>query len=231
LNTQDYVASIVMHSMPYWQPDISSLAPCDGSLKPISQYQAYYSVVGSVYGGDGRSTVGVPDLRARAPLGVGHGPALSNYVLGQLGGAQKHTMKLTEQQMPGHTHDAGLEAGDLNKFVSTAVDSSSSQVSAALLCNSAIGGSNDPAGKYFGRSADPAVNTYANGIDANMAPDAFVDGKVDQLLFTTSFSPTKLPVTIQNTGQAQEYEAATALPVTPVHYLIALDGPYPNRPG
>ena len=231
MNADDYIASIIMHSMPYWQPSINALAACDGSVKSISQYEAYYSVVGTAYGGDGRSTVGVPDLRARAPIGSGHGPALSNYGLGQLGGVQKRTMKLSDQQMPVHTHDASFDASDLNAYVSTTVDSSATQVSATLRCNSVSGGSNDPTGNYFGRSADANVNTYANGTDANMAGDAFVDGTVEQLLFTTNFSSTKLPVTIQATGQALEYEAETALPVMAVHYLIALNGPYPDRPG
>jgi microcystin-dependent protein len=62
---------------------------CDGQLLSISQNTALFSIIGTTYGGDGRTTMGLPDLRARTPVGAGRGPGLANVLLGQkLGGDQ-----------------------------------------------------------------------------------------------------------------------------------------------
>lgn len=59
---------------------------CDGQLLPISQYTALFSLLGTTYGGDGRTTFALPDLRGRAPIHAGNGPGLSNRLLGERGG-------------------------------------------------------------------------------------------------------------------------------------------------
>lgn len=75
---------------------------CDGSLLPISQYSALFSLLGNYYGGDGQRTFALPDLRGRAPVSTGQGSGTSNYNLGDAKGAENVT--LTPQQMPLHTH-------------------------------------------------------------------------------------------------------------------------------
>ena len=75
---------------------------CEGQLLPISQYQALFSILGTTYGGDGRTSFGLPDLRGRAPIGPGQGPALSSYRQGQQGGLE--TVTLTTAEMPSHSH-------------------------------------------------------------------------------------------------------------------------------
>lgn len=75
---------------------------CDGQLLPISQNTALFSLIGTTYGGDGRTSFGLPDLRGRAPIGPRHGAGLSNYVVGQKGGAEHVT--LTTNQIPAHNH-------------------------------------------------------------------------------------------------------------------------------
>ncbi len=75
---------------------------CDGSLLPINQYQALYALLGTTYGGNGSSTFGIPDLRSRRPVGMGSGPGLPTYNLGQMGGAE--TQSLTQSNLPAHTH-------------------------------------------------------------------------------------------------------------------------------
>lgn len=77
-------------------------ALCDGQLLSISQNTALFSLLGTTYGGDGRTTFGLPDLRGRVPLHPGSGPGLPTYSLGQKGGA--YTQTLTQAQMPSHTH-------------------------------------------------------------------------------------------------------------------------------
>jgi microcystin-dependent protein len=58
-------------------------AMCDGTLLPINDYSALFSVLGTIYGGDGRTTFALPDLRSRIPIGAGDGPGLPPYKLGQ----------------------------------------------------------------------------------------------------------------------------------------------------
>lgn len=77
---------------------------CDGQLLAVSQNDALFSLLGTIYGGDGRTTFGLPDLRGRIPIHAGHGPGLSERRLGSKGGAEKVT--LTVNQLPSHTHPA-----------------------------------------------------------------------------------------------------------------------------
>lgn len=75
-------------------------AHCDGQILPINQYQSLYSLLGTTYGGDGRTTFALPDLRGRSPLHEGGG-----FSLGSKGGAEVVT--LTTDDMPAHGHVAG----------------------------------------------------------------------------------------------------------------------------
>jgi microcystin-dependent protein len=78
-------------------------ATCDGQLLSISQNTALFSIVGTIYGGDGRTTFGLPNLQDRAPIGQGQGPGLSSRTLGQRGGVESETLSLN--QMPQHNHN------------------------------------------------------------------------------------------------------------------------------
>lgn len=75
---------------------------CDGQLLAVSQNDALFSLLGTIYGGDGRTTFGLPDLRGRIPIHAGQGPGLSERRLGSKGGAEKVT--LTVNQLPSHSH-------------------------------------------------------------------------------------------------------------------------------
>lgn len=80
-----------------------SWAFCDGQLLPIAQNSALFSLLGTTFGGDGRTTFGLPDLRGRIAMHAGAGPGLQDHRLGTKGGAASHT--LTAAQMPAHTHE------------------------------------------------------------------------------------------------------------------------------
>jgi len=100
---------------------------CDGSLLPISENDALFTLIGTTYGGDGQQTFGLPDLRGRIPIHAGQGSGLSNRVLAESGGSEAVT--LTVNQIPGHTHPVvgasvnGPEANPGNNFLagSTAI--------------------------------------------------------------------------------------------------------------
>ena len=75
---------------------------CDGRLLAIAENSALFALIGTIYGGDGQVTFGVPDLRGRLALNQGQGPGLSNYVIGQALGSE--TVTLTQTQLPAHSH-------------------------------------------------------------------------------------------------------------------------------
>lgn len=81
-------------------------AMCDGQLLPISQNQALFSLLGTIYGGDGRTTFALPDLRGRSMVHMGTGPGLSLIQIGQRGGQESVTISVNE--MPSHSHTATL---------------------------------------------------------------------------------------------------------------------------
>ncbi len=114
---------------------------CDGSLLPISQNQALFSLLGTFYGGDGVRTFALPDLRGRVPVNMGTGPGLSNYNLGQAGGSE--TVTLTVQNLPAHTHAA--------KCATTAN----------------VGTQSNPSGNYWSTDGGDNTEAYNNASDSN----------------------------------------------------------------
>lgn len=79
-------------------------ALCNGQLLPIAQNTALFSLIGTTYGGDGRTTTALPNLQGRAPMHPGRGPGLTDRRLGERGGTADVT--LTEAQIPNHAHAA-----------------------------------------------------------------------------------------------------------------------------
>jgi microcystin-dependent protein len=75
---------------------------CDGQLMPISQNTALFSLLGTFYGGDGKSTFALPDLQGSAPMFWGQGPGLSQHSLGEMSGTE--TVTLLESEIPAHSH-------------------------------------------------------------------------------------------------------------------------------
>ncbi len=123
-------------------------ALCDGQLLPIAQNTALFSIIGTIYGGDGRSTFALPDLRGRVPIHPGTGPGLSPYRLGERGGPESEYIAIT--QMPSHTHTTDIQVGKEGK---------------------GSGATNIAANSYLGDS--PASNMYRTQIGA---ADSYVRG-------------------------------------------------------
>ncbi|MBX2907981.1 MAG: tail fiber protein [Taibaiella sp.] len=109
---------------------------CQGQILPIAQNTALFSLLGTMYGGNGTTTFALPDLQGRAIIGAGQGPGLPLYNIGQKAGAINVT--LNASQMPAHNHLATVHA---NAFSAT---------------------SNDPANNYFGGSGPDMYNTATN---------------------------------------------------------------------
>ncbi len=117
-------------------------AMCNGQVLPISQNTALFSLLGTAYGGDGKSTFALPDLRGSAAMHPGHGAGLTNRVLGESGGSPFET--LLESELPAHTHQA--------------------------LGNNQIGDSPLPAGNALARLG--SLNTYQTVSNASLVPMA-----------------------------------------------------------
>ena len=115
-------------------------ATCDGQLLPISQNTALFSLLGTTYGGDGKSTFALPNLQGSAPMQQGQGPGLSLRDLGEIGGEQNVTLLQTE--MPAHSHTAVAAAGT---------------------------GQPDPTGNAWASGAKGFGNIYSPSVPANNA--------------------------------------------------------------
>ncbi len=81
----------------------SGFAKCDGQLLAVSQNEALFSLLGTIYGGDGRTTFGLPDLRGRLPIHQGSGSGLTPRPLGQKSGTEE--VSITAASMPNHEHE------------------------------------------------------------------------------------------------------------------------------
>lgn len=83
---------------------------CNGQLLPVSQNTALFSLIGTTYGGDGRTTTALPNMQGRAPMHPGRGPGLTSRRLGQIAGVEMVT--LSEAQMPSHNHTLIVESNE-----------------------------------------------------------------------------------------------------------------------
>lgn len=97
---------------------------CDGQLLPINQNSALFSILGTTYGGDGRTTFALPDLRGRVSMHPGSGPGLSSRKLGAKGGTETNTLNVN--QMPSHGHSVPMNAPIARGETSGDIDSNAS---------------------------------------------------------------------------------------------------------
>ena len=178
---------------------------CDGQLVAISEFEALYSLLGTRYGGDGRTTFGLPDLRGRCPVGMGHGLSLTNRHLGDKPGYERVTM--TEQNLPPHSHVV-----DLGLTFSVAATVQKGDVAApesgVLLA----------AGLEVEASTPDKQYTMEN-YTAELAEGQSVTLKGDEILDPD--------VTIETTGGGSGHD--NMMPWGCINYIICLKGEYPPR--
>ncbi|WP_281414944.1 phage tail protein [Azospirillum picis] len=177
-----------------------------GQLLQINQYQALYSLLGTVYGGDARTTFGVPDLRGRAPVHYGQGPGLTAHPIGQKFGQEG--VSQTIAMLAPHNH--------------TAVVTGSGDAPAQVKARQVDGTTNVPQPGYM-------LAQGTNGLDpSNTYIDPAVSTGTDVALGGVSGGGAASAVIIGTTG------AGTAIPTVPpsiaTRYCIVANGIYPPRP-
>jgi microcystin-dependent protein len=211
-----------------------------GQTSAISENQALYSLLGTRYGGDGRSSYGIPDLRGRAPIGTGQGLGLTNFNIADKVGQERHV--LTVSQLPIHTHAAtftpsgGASAGVASGTISLPVTGS-----AKIATSSSVAGSITPSDRaVLGKAAQGlgGVTLYSPAgttADLNIGPQGGVTG--------TASGSVSLAVNLaagvngnvglgytggDSTGQTTPF--VVVAPRIALTFCIATEGLYPQRP-
>lgn len=196
----DYYISSIMGWGPTWAP--RSWALCAGQLLSISQYTAVFSLIGTLYGGDGRTTFGLPDLRGRTPVGAGQGPGTSFHAQGSKQGSETKTLTILE--MPSHNHSADA-----------------SSLTAAVSASTANGAGNTPSpsnvpAKTFVSKTGPgvgdAVDSYADASNADT---------------TLHGGPVSGNIQIGNSGGSQPFSIVQ--PIQVIQFIFCLQGVFPSR--
>ena len=184
----------------------------NGQLLPISQNTTLFSLIGTTYGGDGRTTMQLPDARGRVLIGAGQGPGLSNYRLGQTGGVESVT--LTMQNMANHNHSATSTANITVEITGTLqLTGASGRANQASLNANTMARTSGSTRVYAVANGDvPVVDMHADSIVVTL-PTIDVNGTGE--------------TTLGDAGGSQSHE--NRAPSLAMHWIIALQGIYPSR--
>ena len=175
---------------------------CSGQLVAISQNTALFSLIGTNFGGDGRTTFALPDLRGRMPMSFGHGSGLSSRNLGVRGGQEQE--QLTNAQLPSHSHTATFTATttSVNVMASTAAATKDAPEAGDYLATA----------NAAGRAANIYVPAADAGTTAALGGVTFTEGG---------------QVTVDPDGGSQSFPVMN--PFLAVNFCIALQGIFPSR--
>lgn len=193
-------------------------AMCQGQLMSIAQNTALFSLLGTLYGGNGQTTFGLPDYRGRSPVGMGQGPGLNPITQGELAGNENVT--LTTAQMPIHAPTAQFtgqaSSGSLSITADVATTTAAAMVPPAPGETTYLSATTAKAG--------PSNVTF-NGLFSNTAPDAtkaHLGGLAGQASITPQGS-----VTISPVGGGQPFGVRN--PYLGTNFVIATEGVLPSR--
>lgn len=200
---------------------------CAGALLPISAFTALYSLLGVHYGGDGRTTFGVPDLRGRAPVNFGHGPGLSNYPIGKRTGSEYQ--QLTVAQLPNFKPQATFASTGSYGVTATATDSVAELIATTEIATSAT----PSTGAYLATATAPSGGQDKD--ELMYKPTAADASKV-------ALSGIKLAVNVDVALTPGDYKGEVNIdaigggqlssmvqPILALNYCIFNDGLYPPR--
>ncbi|MCH2032237.1 MAG: tail fiber protein [Tenacibaculum sp.] len=184
-------------------------ALCQGQLMSISQNQALFSIIGTIYGGDGRTTFALPDLRGRVARGTGNGPGLQSAIIGQRGGTEFKVLSILE--MPIHNHGA----------VFTPSASGPANITISIPAVDDTGNTAEP-----GNTASFAKIETSSGEELNVYSTANPDTTLRPFNATAQITASGT-VTVGNAGGSQAFD--NRQPFTTINYIICTEGVYPSR--
>lgn len=184
---------------------------CQGQLLSISQNTALFSLIGTIYGGDGRTTFALPDLRGRVPISSGTGPGLSSRKEGARGGEEVVT--LNALQMPSHIHTAAATI--------TGATIGGSATAEMNINNTAFDAGSEGNGAYLGFS--DAGELYATSTDGSKLKNDAISVNTSGLTVDVSGAS----VTVNPTGGSQYHN--NMQPYLVINWIICLVGLFPSR--
>jgi len=132
---------------------------CDGQQLAITQNTALYSLLGTTYGGDGRTTFALPDLRGRVPMHAGQGPGTRSHRLGEKAGTESVT--LSRQQMPTHSHQINVTEARLEAYEGSRGETANAQSPGGNI----LGNTADQS-YYDGKAPNTSLESDALGVNA-----------------------------------------------------------------
>jgi microcystin-dependent protein len=184
-----------------------TFAFCNGALLPISSNTALFSLLNSYFGGDARTTFGLPDMRGRTPVGTLQGPGLQDRSLGQKWGREYETLSVS--QMPQHSHGVTNTTGQ------------DPLIDVNIVASTQLGASATPSdGDYLSAMADgrnTGQSIYGDGGGSNV----FLGGVNASLSSLTS------SLTIEDSGLSQSFFLSQ--PSLATSFVICMQGVYPSR--
>ena len=190
-------------------------AKCDGQLLPISQYQALYALLGNKYGGDGRTTFGLPDMRGRVPIHQVSGPGLPTFAMGSMGGQASTTLSV--DQMPQHTHSTTANSTSISVVAPGATATSTLKAANSDPDQKNAQGNSLANAKGLGQT----YSASAPNVDMNAGSIVTTLGDIN---VTTTTDTT---VSAGNAGASMPFSIMQ--PYTTVNCIIALEGTFPPR--
>ena len=188
---------------------------CSGQIIAISQNQALYAILGTVWGGDGRTSFALPNMQGRAAIGLGRHPgSVVNILQGHIYGSGTHI--LTTAELPQHTHEAtfnGISSG-----------ASSPTATATVNAFEGVATEASPSGQYWStpKSGINTLASYGTSSNTTMATDA-----IQVNVTGGSGGITGGTVDIHPTGNQQEFNLLQ--PSLGMNYMICMEGLFPSR--
>ncbi|MGQ7958623.1 phage tail protein [Pseudomonas sp. SP16.1] len=181
---------------------------CQGQIMSIAQNTALFSLLGTMYGGNGQTTFGLPDLQGRSPVGIGQGPGLSPIVQGEMAGTE--TVTLLTSNMPAHNHALPAENVPVSVTGPVAVPVSTTTASVGSPANAV------PAAPSSGGRPFAIYNSAQSGTDTLAPFNVTLTGSAAVPANTTGISGSNIPVPLRN-------------PYIGINFVIALQGIFPSH--
>lgn len=181
---------------------------CQGQIMSIAQNSALFSLLGTVYGGNGQTTFGLPDLRGRSPVGTGQGGGLTDIVVGEMSGSENVT--LLTNQMPAHNHAMPGENVAVSVTGPVAIPASTATATVSSPANAV------PAAPVNSGRPFPTYNGSQSGSDTLTPFDVTLTGSVSVPANATGVAGNNFPVPLRN-------------PYIGINFVVALEGIFPSR--